>query len=121
MPGLLHYFGVNPLSRHHLVSARPVSEKDYEYEISFYYRGKLFSIFSSKSCCHQYVKEGGRLWIVVTRHEALRLKKQTPFVLKGFFDGSFLNYNRFPTDASMYLFLWDPASPDEKGIDFLIE
>jgi len=41
--------------------------------------------------------------------------------LKGYFDGSFLNLNRFPTDASMYLFLWDPKSPEERGIELPIE
>jgi hypothetical protein len=37
------------------------------------------------------------------------------------FDGSFLNFNRFPTDASMYLFLWDPSTPKEKGINLPFE
>jgi len=32
-----------------------------------------------------------------------------------------LNLNRFPTDASVYLFLWDPSAPNEKGIDLPIE
>jgi hypothetical protein len=49
------------------------------------------------------------------------LKENSPSVLKGYFDGSFLNFNKFPTDASIYLFLWDPKSPEEKGIDMPIE
>jgi hypothetical protein len=47
--------------------------------------------------------------------------RESPAVLKGFFDGSFANFDRFPRDASIYLFLWDPKSPKEKGIDMPIE
>jgi len=64
---------------------------------------------------------GTRLWLVVGKVKAREMSKHRPFVLKGFFDGSFLNFDRFPTDASMYLFLWDPSSPEEKGIDLRIE
>jgi hypothetical protein len=49
------------------------------------------------------------------------MKGTTPAVLKGYFDGSFLNHDRFPADGSLYLFLWDPRSPNEKGIDLPIE
>jgi len=48
-------------------------------------------------------------------------KEESPCPLKGYFDGRFLNFTRFPTDASMYLFLFDPSSLDEKGIDLPIE
>jgi len=41
--------------------------------------------------------------------------------LKGRFDGSVSNFRIFPSDASMYLFLWDSRSPGEKGIDMAIE
>ena len=44
-------------------------------------------------------------------------RKVFPCVLKGYFDGSFAMFRRFPSDASMYLFLWDPQSSGEKGID----
>jgi len=50
-----------------------------------------------------------------------KIKGNSTAVLKGYFDGSFLNFNRFPTDASIYLFLLDPKSPGEKGIDMPIE
>ena len=50
-----------------------------------------------------------------------RLENDSPCILKGYFDGSFLNFSSFPVDASMYLFLWDPKSPNEKGIDIPIE
>jgi hypothetical protein len=47
--------------------------------------------------------------------------RDSPAVLKGFFDGSFVNFDRFPRDASIYLFLWDPKDPDERGIDIPIK
>jgi hypothetical protein len=49
------------------------------------------------------------------------IRKIHSCVLKGYFDGSFENYNRFPADASIYLFLWDPSSPNEKGIEGPVE
>lgn len=121
MPGILHYFGAYPKGRHHLISTWNISEKELGYIIQFFYQGRIFSIFHSQSCCKQYIADGGRLWVVVIKHEAKKIKEQTPFVLKGYFDGSFLNFTRFPTDASMYLFLWDPSSPNENGIDMPIE
>ena len=75
----------------------------------------------SKSHWFQYFSDGSRLWIVSDRRNAKRFKEEILCVFKGYFDGSFLNFNRFPTDVSMYLFLWDPSSPDEKGIDMPIE
>jgi len=67
------------------------------------------------------VADGSRLWIVVGKETAKKLKKESPFVLKGYFDGSFLNLHRFPFDASIYLFLYDPRSPNEKGMDIQID
>jgi hypothetical protein len=78
-------------------------------------------IIYSKNCCTEYVADGSRLWIVVGKWTARQLRETSPCVLRGYFDGSFLNFNRFPTDASMYLFLWDPSSPGEKGIDIPID
>jgi hypothetical protein len=121
IPAILYYFGAHPKSRHHLISTWKISEKELGYKIQFIYKGNVYSIYHSKSCCEKYIQEWGRLWIVVLKNEAKIIREQTPFVLKGFFDGSFLNFNRFPTDASMYLFLWDPNSPNEKGIDIPIE
>jgi hypothetical protein len=55
------------------------------------------------------------LWIVVGKGpSAEEVKKSPGCVLKGYFDGSFAMFRRFPSDASMYLFLWDPRSPEEK-------
>ncbi|MDI7258309.1 MAG: glycosyltransferase family 39 protein [Thermodesulfobacteriota bacterium] len=121
MPGILHYFGEYPNGRHQVISVRKNSTGGVEYRKSFFYRNKIFTIFHSEICCTQYVADGNRIWIVANKRSVKEIKNNSPSVLKGYFDGSFLNFNRFPTDASMYLFLWDPKSPEEKGIDMPIE
>src|SRR4030042_4586684 len=121
IPGILHYFGVHPEGRHHNVSFWEYSEIGIEYRKNFTYQNKMFTIYYSKKCCTRYVADGSRLWIVVGKWPAKKIREESPCVLKGYFDGSFLNFTRFPTDASMYLFLWDPKSPEEKGIDMAIE
>ena len=121
IPGMLHYFGVYPEKRHYVVPFWKDSEKKMGFRKSFIYRNKIFTIYHSKTCCTQYVADGSRLWIVVGKLSAKEIKKDSPCVLKGYFDGSFLNFTRFPTDASMYLFLWDPLSPNEEGIEMPIE
>ena len=121
MPGILHYFGVYPRGRHHVAKSWKDSENKIAYKISFVFQNKNITMFSSKTCCSQYADDGSRLWIIVGKWTAQKLKDNSPCVLKGYFDGSFLNFNRFPTDASMYLFLLDPKSPGEKGIDMRIE
>jgi len=121
-PGILHYVGAPPDSRYYTVSFKELPEGGMEYSKTFLYRGIPFKIYySDMSCCSQYIGEGGRVWIVVGKHKAKELKMNSPAVFKGYFDGSFLNFNRFPTDASIYLFLWDPSSPNEKGIDLPLE
>jgi hypothetical protein len=60
---------------------------------------------------------GSRLWIIVGKDFAKEIKKGLPFGLKAYFDGSFANFGKFPTDESIYLFLWDPLSPGEKGME----
>ena len=119
-PGILHYFGVYPERRHHLVPFWKISE-EIVHGKSFMYRNQKYTIYHSKTCCIQYIADGNRLWIIVGKWTAKKVKESSPCVLKGYFDGSFLNFSRFPTDASMYLFLWDPHSPEEKGIDMPIE
>ena len=121
IPAILHYLGIYPERRHHIVTYLMNSEKIVGVEKSFIYQNKIFTIYYSKTCCTQYVADGGRVWIIVSKWRAKKLKSDSPSVLKGYFDGSFLNFSRFPDDASMYLFLWDPKSPDEKGIDMPIE
>ncbi len=121
IPGLLHYFELYPEKRHQVIPIWTDSEKIIEFKKPFIYQNKIFTIFHSKTCCSQYIADGSRLWIVVGKFHAKKIKEESPSVLKGYFDGSFLNFNQFPTDASMYLFLWDPTSPGEKGIDMPIE
>jgi hypothetical protein len=120
-PGILHYFGIYPEGRQYVVSFTKDSEKGIEYKKSFTYRNQIFTIYYSNSCCAQYVEDGSRLWIIAGKEGANKMKEDPLFVLKGYFDGSFLNFNRFPADASMYLFLLDLGSPEEKGIDMPIE
>jgi len=121
MPVMLHYFGTYPQQRLYGISFLKVPGEEIHYRHSFTYRNKIFTIYHSKICCNQYIADGNRLWVVVEKNNAKKLRQNTPFLLKGYFDGSFLNFNRFPYDASIYLFLWDPKSTEEKGIDIPIE
>jgi hypothetical protein len=120
-PGVLYYFGVYPKDRHYTIPYSKVSDKEIEFRTSFIFRGNIYTIYSSTNCCARYLADRSRLWFVAGRKTAKIIKRDSPCLLKGYFDGSFLNFNRFPTDASIYLFLWDPKSPDEKGIDMPIE
>jgi hypothetical protein len=113
---MLHYFGAHPDTRHHLIERIKVSDEEIEYRKPFIYQNMNATVIYSKSNWFHYLSDGSRLWIVSDKTNAKRLKEKGPFVFKGYFDGSFLNFNRFPTDVSMYLFLWDPKSPNEKGI-----
>jgi mannosyltransferase len=119
--GILHYFGISPEQRHHSIPYYSVSGNEIEFRKSFTFRDRNYTIYSSKTCCAQYVSDGGRVWIIAGERTAKKLREKSPCVLKGYFDGSFLNFNRFPTDASIYLFLWDPKSEGGKGIDIPIE
>ena len=121
MPGILHYFGVFPDARDYVIPFWKLSDGEIEYRRPFVYQGKVFVIYHSRNCCAQYVADGSRLWMVAGKTAAKMIKKNSALPLKGFFDGSFLNFSRFPEDASIYLFLWDPSSPDEKGMDIPIE
>jgi len=120
-PGILHYFGAYPEKRHYEIPYYKVSEKEIEFRKSFVYKNSRYTIYYSRTCCTQYLSEKGRIWIIGGKRTAKEIKGNSPCVLKGYFDGSFLNSYRFPTDASLYLFLWDPKSPGEKGIDRPIE
>ena len=122
LPGILHYFRVDPGTRHYVI---PWSWKDpgklFEFKVSLVSQQRGFTLYHSNIPYDQYVADGSRLWIVVGKDAAKEIKKTFPCVLKGYFDGSFSNFRRFPSDASMYLFLWDSKSPDEKGIDVPIK
>jgi hypothetical protein len=117
IPGMLHYLGAHPEGHLHRMQFYENPEGGREYRKPFTYRNTTYTIYYSKSCCTDYVRDGSRLWIVVGKFTAKKIKGESPYVLKGYFDGSFLNFNKFPADASIYLFLWDPKSPDEKGIE----
>jgi hypothetical protein len=121
MPGILHYFGVHPEKRHHTAKIWKESGKIVGVSKSFTYQNNEFTLYYSKRCCSEYVADGSRLWIVVGKWTAKEIRQTSPSVLKGYFDGSFLNFRGFPIDASFCLFLWDPQSPGEKGIDMPIE
>ena len=122
IPGILYYFGVKPESRHYKTPfEQDDSGKGIKFKISLIHQKRKFSILHSSTCCAQYVADGGRLWVLVGQPDAKEIKEKSPCVLKGYFDGSFSNFRRFPSDASMFLFLWDPQSPEEKGIDMPIE
>ena len=121
MPGILHYFGIYPEGRKYVATPWKDSENRIGFKISFPYQNKMFTIYQSKGCCIQYVEDGSRLWIITPKGMAKKIKNDSPCILKGYFDGSFLNFSSFPVDASLYLFLWDPKSTGEKGIDLPIE
>jgi len=118
---MLHYFGVYPVGRHYAIPARIVSNGEIEHRMPLLYRNIKFTITYSRSHWFEYLKDGSRLWIVADKKNAKLIMERMPCPLKGYFDGSYMNMVRFPSDVSMYLFLWDPNSPDEKGIDMPIE
>jgi hypothetical protein len=122
IPGILHYFKVYPESRDYNF---PVwwdnTRKEVVAKVSLVGQNKKFTIHYSNSCCAQYMADGNRLWVVVGTPAVKEIKENSNCVLKGVFDGSFSNFRIFPSDASMYLFLWDPKSPREKGIDLPLE
>jgi hypothetical protein len=91
IPGILHYFKVYPQNRHYKI---PFSWKKPGKEFEF--RASLISEDRGFTILHSNI----------------------PYPQ---YVGSFANFRRFPSDASMYLFLWDPRSPGEKGIDMRID
>jgi hypothetical protein len=122
VPGILHYFNVYPKNRHYQIPfAWVIPGEEFEFKMALVSQGRVFTIYHSNIPYAQYVAGGNRLWIIAGKEAAQEIKKNFPCVLKGYFDGSFANFRRFPSDASMYLFLWDPKSPGEKGIDMPIE
>ena len=120
-PGILHYLGIYPEKRHYEVPYYKVSENEIEFRKSFVYKNRTYTIYYSSTCGNRYIAGGNRLWIITGKRSAKKMKENSPCILKGYFDGSFLNFNKFPTDASMYLFLCDPKSPGERGIDIPID
>ncbi len=119
--GMLHYFGVYPVGRFYLLPTRLVQKDEIEYKVFLTIENRRFAISYSKDYWVQYFRKANRLWIVVDQKTAKELKKLPAMVPKGYFDGSFVNFDRFPTDASLYLFLWNPQSSESDRIDMMIE
>jgi len=122
IPGMLHYFRVYPGSRHYNF---PVWVDDSGNEIlakvTLIGQNKKFTIHYSSLGYFRYLVDGGRLWIIIGKTDLNETKKCSVCVLKGYFDGTFCNFRRFPSDASMYLFLRDPKSSNERGIEMPLE
>jgi hypothetical protein len=121
MPGILHYFGVYPEDRHYHIPFKRVSEEEIQFRKSFVYQNNVFTIYVSKDCCAQYITKGNQIWVAVGKSRAIKMKENCHFILKGYFDGSFLNFDKFPVDASIYLFLFDPKCSENEGINLPIE
>jgi len=113
IPGILHYFRVEPKNRHYAIPYSWIDPgKEFEFKVSLTSQNRNFDIYHSNIPYRRYISGGSRLWIVVGKGpSAEEVKKNPGCVLKGYFDGSFAMFRRFPSDASMYLFLWDPRSP----------
>jgi mannosyltransferase len=116
IPGILHYFRVEPKNRHYAIPYSWIDpEKEFEFKVSLTSQNRDFDIYHSNIPYRRYISGESRLWIVMGKGpSAEEVKKNPGCVLKGYFDGSFAMFRRFPSDASMYLFLWDPRSPGEK-------
>jgi uncharacterized membrane protein len=121
LPGILHYLGARPQGRHFNVSLSKDIEGGVECHMVSSAPKMVITLYHSKTCCAQYAVDGSRLWIIVEKWTAKKFKENSPCVFMGYFDGSFANFRKFPTDASMYLFLWDPKSPDQKGLNLTTE
>ena len=124
--GILHYFGVYPTGRQHIIPCSTISGNTYKCKFPLVIENKTFTVSYSnvRSLRFDLFEENPhqeRLWFVVNKITAVKLRGYTSCILAGYFDGSFLNFDRFPTNDSMYLFLWDPKSPEKKGIDLPIE
>ena len=117
--GILHYFRVPTEGRYYVLDDWKVSENEVEYRKMFTYQNKHYTVYHSDRCCETYLADGNRLWIISGTLDAKWLKGTTPVIFKGYFDGSFLNFERFPVDASMYLFLLDPNSPNVREENIL--
>jgi len=123
IPGILHYFKVEPKNRHYSIPYSWITPgKEFEFKATLTSQDRNFNIYHSNIPYSRYIENGNRLWILVGKgHAAEEVKKIPSCVLKGYFDGSFAMFRKFPSDASMYLFLWDSSSRDEKGINRQIE
>jgi hypothetical protein len=121
-PGILHYFGVYPTGRRYVIPCSAISEETYKCKFPLMIENKSFTVSYSNTHSLRFDlfeknPNQGRLWLVVNKMTADKLRGYTPCIFTGYFDGSFFNFDKFPTDDSMYLYLWDPKSMNKKGID----
>lgn len=116
IPGMLHYFGVHPQTRYHyiVIQYKDPDKKRFESTIPLVVENKRFTIFYSNVFSTKHVENKNRLWVIAEKPFVKYLKDSSPCILKGFFDGSFSNYRKFPTDVSIYLFLYDPSATNKK-------
>jgi hypothetical protein len=121
IPGILHYFGVEPKGRHYIIPFSWIKPgKEFEFNVSLKSEKRNCNIYHSNIPYARYVADGNRLWIILGKGPTAEAVREIPeCVLKGYFDGSMAMFRRFPSDASMYLFLWDPRSREE-GINMPI-
>jgi len=120
IPGILHYFKVYPKNRNYSIPYSWITPgKEFEFKITLTSQNRIFHILHSNIPYDRYVADGNRLWIVIGHGPAAEeeVKRFPSNVFKGYFDGSVAMFRKFPSDASMYLHLWDPKSPLEKGIE----
>ena len=125
-PGILYYFGVYPTGRQYVIPYSRISENVYKWKFPLIIENKAFTVSYSTDHSLRFDlleknPDQGRLWLVVNRITAEKLGGDTPCIFKGFFDGSFLIFDKFPTDDSMYLFLWDSKSTTQKGMNMPVK
>jgi hypothetical protein len=118
---VLHHLGIYPDGRHYVIPARKVGPDELEYAVEVRHKGVSFTVLYSRAHWFKYFQDAGRLWIVSDKRNAKMLRDEFSCVFKGYFDGSFVNLERFPIDASLYLFLWDPKGTREKGLDLPLD
>jgi hypothetical protein len=113
--GLLHYLGIDPpKGREYLLHHRTNSENVIEYYSILVLNDKKFTISYSNNFWKQTIADDLRTWFIVDKANAEALQKKYHLSKGGYFDGSFMNLNKFPTDGSIYLFLLDPNSPSKE-------
>jgi hypothetical protein len=108
--GIIHYFRNYPKERHYFFPLQKGSGNEMEFRVPFIHKDRRFVIYHSKHCCDQYVSDASRLWIVADKYSAKEIQRRSLAAQKGYFDGSYRNLDKFPDDASMYLFLWNSSS-----------
>jgi hypothetical protein len=118
---MLHYLGIYPEGRQYAFPAWKSPEGELEHRVNLKFQDIPFMIIHSKSHWFSYLSEKNRLWLVADKENAKIIVQRLRCGFMGRFDGRAFNMVRFPSDASIYLFLCDPLSPQERGIDIPIE